>query len=223
MLADVGIALAGEVSPEVLQATQSYRALDMRGDVWRMIAVLALAVASFAFAIAKVAPSFRARNAVERVILAVLITAACFAILTTLGIVLSMVFETRNFFGLHSWKDFFFGVKWAPNFRGDSELSILPLLWGTMYISVIALMVSVPIGLFAAIYLSEYAGPKTRGFAKPLLEILTGIPTVVHGLFALLTIGPLLLRTFRTDGVLGVDWMSGATAVITAGLVMALC
>jgi phosphate transport system permease protein len=86
----------------------------------------------------------------------------------------------------------------------------------------VALLVSVPIGLFAAIYLSEYAGPKTRGVSKPLLEILAGIPTIVYGLFALLTVGPLLLRTFGSGGLLGVDWMTGATAVLTAGLVMGI-
>ena len=152
----------------------------------------------------------------------VLIRAASLAILTTDGIVLSMLFETVNFFGLHNWKDFFFGATWAPNFRGDSELSILPLLWGTLYISVIALLVAVPIGLFAAIYLSEYAGPKTRSFAKPLLEILAGIPTIVYGLFALLTVGPILLRLFGENGTLGVDWMTGATSVLTAGVVMGI-
>lgn len=221
-LNDVGIALGGDIVPEVLQAAQRYRAADMRADFWRMLAVLMLAGAGLAFALSKIAPEFRARNAVERVVLALLMTAASLAILTTLGIVLSMIFETRNFFGLHSWKDFFFGVKWAPNFRGDSDLSILPLLWGTIYISIIALLVSVPIGLFAAIFLSEYAGPKTRGVAKPLLEILAGIPTIVYGLFALLTVGPLLLRTFGGGGYLGVDWMSGATAVLTAGIVMGI-
>lgn len=221
-LNDVGIALGGDIVPEVLQAAQRYRAADMRADFWRMLAVLMLAGAGLAFALSKIDPAFRARNAVERVVLALLMTAASLAILTTLGIVLSMIFETRNFFGLHSWKDFFFGVKWAPNFRGDSDLSILPLLWGTIYISIIALLVSVPIGLFAAIFLSEYAGPKTRGVAKPLLEILAGIPTIVYGLFALLTVGPLLLRTFGGGGYLGVDWMSGATAVLTAGIVMGI-
>lgn len=221
-LGEVGVALGNDVSPEVLIAAQSYRTNAATGDFWRMIVVLGLAVAGFTFGLAKISPEYRARNAVERVVLALLITAASLAILTTIGIVMSMIFETRNFLGLHSWKDFFFGVKWAPNFRGDSELSILPLLWGTIYISVIALLVSVPIGLFAAIYLSEYAGPKTRGIAKPLLEILAGIPTIVYGLFALLTIGPLLLRTFGRDGMLGVEWMSGATAVLTAGLVMGI-
>jgi phosphate transport system permease protein len=124
---------------------------------------------------------------------------------------------------LHRWR-FYFGTSWAPNFRGDSDLSILPLLWGTLYISFIALAVAVPVGLFAAIYLSEYAGSKVRSIAKPLLEILAGIPTIVYGLFALLTVGPTLVRIFGRgeEGLLGVEWMSGATAVLTAGLVMGI-
>ena len=117
--------------------------------------------------------------------MALLVTAASLAILTTVGIVFSMVFESLNFFSQHPWQDFFLGGTWAPNFRGNSELSILPLLWGTLYISFIALLVAVPIGLFAAIYLSEYAGSKMRAIAKPLLEILAGIPTIVYGLFCL--------------------------------------
>lgn len=221
-LAGIGVALGSDVVPEILNAAQTYRTLDALGHFWRMVIVLGLAVLGLGTALSKIAPEFRARNVVEKVVLALLIAAASLAILSTVGIVLSMLFETRNFFGLHSWKDFFLGGKWAPNFRGDSDLSILPLLWGTIYISIIALLVSVPIGLFAAIYLSEYAGPKTRGVAKPLIEILAGIPTIVYGLFALLTVGPLLLRTFGTDGVLGVEWMSGATAVLTAGLVMGI-
>jgi phosphate transport system permease protein len=222
ILSEVGVALGSDVTPQILEAAQTYRATSVEGHFWRMIVVLGLALAGLIFAVFKINPEFRARNVVEQVVLALLIGAASLAILSTVGIVLSMLFETRNFFGLHSWKDFFFGLKWSPNFRGDSDLSILPLLWGTIYISIIALLVSVPIGLFAAIYLSEYAGPKTRGIAKPLIEILAGIPTIVYGLFALLTVGPLLLRTFGTDGVLGVEWMSGATAVLTAGLVMGI-
>ena len=155
-------------------------------------------------------------------ILALLMLAASLAILVTAGIVLSMISETVSFFGLHDWRDFFFGSTWAPNFHGNSELSILPLLWGTLYISIVALLVAVPVGLFAAIYLSEYAGPKTRGFAKPLLEILAGIPTIVYGLFALLTVGPLLVDLFGQNGWVGVDWMAGASSVLTAGLVMGI-
>lgn len=186
--------------------------------------VLALALIGAVVSIITSKGDFRARNSVERAILVLLILAASLAIATTIGIVLSMLFESINFFRLHPWQDFFLGATWAPNFRGDSDLSILPLLWGTIYISVIALTVAVPIGLFSAIYLSEYAGPKLRAIAKPLLEILAGIPTIVYGLFALLTVGPALVRLFGggKDGILGVDWMSGATSVLTAGLVMGI-
>ena len=223
-LGEVGVALGSEVEPFVLAAAQKSRALNGQGRFWMAAVVLLIALAGLAIALRAADPQFRARNIVERGILVLLIFAASLAVLTTFGIVLSMLFETINFFHLHDWKNFFLGPKWAPNFRGDSDLSILPLLWGTLYISIIALLVAVPIGLFSAIYLSEYAGPKLRGIAKPLLEILAGIPTIVYGLFALLTVGPALVRLFGRgeDGILGVDWMSGATSVLTAGLVMGI-
>ncbi|KEJ88537.1 phosphate ABC transporter permease [Sulfitobacter donghicola DSW-25 = KCTC 12864 = JCM 14565] len=228
-LAGVGVALGSEVEPYVLAAAEQARKLDARWDVIRAIAVIALALVGAGIAIRSADPDFRARNIVERGVMALLVTAASLAILTTLGIVLSMLFETINFFSLHPWQDFFLGGSWAPNFRGDSDLSILPLLWGTLYISIIALLVAVPIGLFAAIYLSEYAGPKLRTIAKPLLEILAGIPTIVYGLFALLTVGPFLVDVFGTGGLLSAEGlrdgdalMSGATAVMTAGLVMGI-
>ncbi len=223
-LAELGVALGSDVQEDVLKAAQAYRVSNATGTAWMGYVIGAIALIGFAGSIAVSKASFRARNTVERGVLGLLILAASIAILTTIGIVLSMLFETRNFLGLHSWTDFFFGTTWAPNFRGDSELSILPLLWGTLYISFIALAVAVPIGLFSAIYLSEYAGPKTRAFAKPLLEILAGIPTIVYGLFALLTVGPFLVSIFGggDNGVLGVNWMTGATAVMTAGLVMGI-
>ena len=218
------MALGSDVTPEVLAAAQRYRSMEYTGR-WLMIAVISvLALAGLFIAMRTARADFRARNTVERFLLGLLVLAASLAILTTVGIVLSMLFETLNFFRLHPWQDFFLGTTWAPNFRGDSDLSILPLLWGTLYISIIALLVAVPIGLFAAIYLSEYANNKVRSFAKPLLEILAGIPTIVYGLFALLTVGPFLVNIFgRGDnGLLGVDWMSGATSVLTAGLVMGI-
>ena len=223
-LSNLGVVLGGELSPQVLAAAQSYRSKSARGQMWMAGLTLAIALAGFILAIGMSSPQFRARNAVERGIMCVLVVAASLAILTTVGIVLSMLFEARNFFQLHDWRDFFFGTTWAPNFRGDSALSILPLLWGTLYISVIALAVAVPVGLFAAIYLSEYASARTRAIAKPLIEILAGIPTIVYGLFALLTVGPMLVNIFGRGqgGVLGVEWMSGATAVLTAGLVMGI-
>ena len=223
-LAEVGVALGSDVQAPVLKAAQAYRDMSSSGNMWRMVVVLGLAIGGLVLSVLPTNKDFRARNVVERAVLWLLMLAASLAILTTVGIVLSMLFETMNFFGLHSWRDFFFGSTWAPNFRGDSDLSILPLLWGTLYISVIALAVAVPIGLFSAVYLSEYAGPKTRAFAKPLLEILAGIPTIVYGLFALLTVGPMLVRFFGRgeDGVLGIEWMTGATSVLTAGLVMGI-
>ena len=212
------------MKPYVLKAAQTSRALGGQGRLWMVIVVLVLAAFGAVVALRAAGPAFRARNVVERGVLLLLLAAASLAILTTVGIVLSMLFESINFFRLHDWKDFFLGTTWAPNFRGDSDLSILPLLWGTLYISLVALLVAVPIGLFAAIYLSEYANASVRAIAKPLLEILAGIPTIVYGLFALLTVGPFLVSVFGRGeaGLLGVEWMSGATAVLTAGLVMGI-
>lgn len=223
-LGAVGVALGSDVRPEVLNAAQQYRWLNRVGRKLMTVVVAAVALGGLALAYFRTDKDLRARNVVERGVLALLVLAASLAILTTIGIVLSMLFETTNFFRLHDWTDFFFGSTWAPNFRGDSELSILPLLWGTLYISFIALAVAVPVGLFAAIYLSEYAGSHVRATAKPLLEILAGIPTIVYGLFALLTVGPALVSLFGrgSEGVLGVDWMAGATSVLTAGVVMGI-
>jgi phosphate transport system permease protein len=160
----------------------------------------------------------RARNIVETCVKGLLILSSVIAIATTLGIVLSMLFETGQFFRQYQWTDFFFGTVWQPNFRGGSDLGILPLLWGTLYISLIALAVAVPIGLFAAIYMSEYAGPKFRSFAKPAIEMLAGIPTIVYGLFALITVGPMLRDWFAQPLGLG----TSASSVMTAGLVMGI-
>ena len=184
--------------------------------------VIIVAVLSLFFAMQKVSPEFRARNVVERFILAALMICAALAILTTVGIVVSMVSETAHFLNLHSWKDFFFGLDWSPNFHGDSALSILPLLWGTLYISCVALLVAVPVGLLSAIYLSEYASSYIRGIAKPLLEVLAGIPTIVYGLFALLTFGPFLRDLFGPEGFFAVGWMSDTRSVATAGIVMGI-
>jgi phosphate transport system permease protein len=126
------------------------------------------------------------------------------------------VFETGSFFQQYDWREFFFSTTWSPNFRGNSQLGILPLLWGTLYISLIALFFAVPIGLFSAIYLSEYATARVRAFAKPMIELLAGIPTIVYGLFALMTVGPLLRDWIASPMGLG----DSASSVMTAGVVM---
>lgn len=169
-------------------------------------------------ALIRTRPGFRARVAAESWVMFLLIAAASIAILTTLAIVLSMLFETHNFFSQYDWRNFLFGTTWSPDFRGDSALGILPLLWGTLYISFIALLFAVPIGLFAAIYLSEYAGPKLRAIAKPMIEILAGIPTIVYGLFALITVGPMIRDWLAQPLGLG----SSGSSVLTAGLVMGI-
>jgi phosphate transport system permease protein len=220
ILATVGVALGSDVQPDVLAAAQAWRVRSDIGGWIRTAAVLVVAVAGFFYAIRQAEGAFRARNRVESGILALLIAAASIAILTTVGIVLSLLFNTIEFLRIYPAGEFFFGTTWSPSFGGGSSLGILPLLWGTLYISLIALIVAVPIGLFAAIFLSEYAGKTTRSIAKPLLEVLAGIPTIVYGLFALVTVGPLLVAVFGENGALGLGWMQGGTAVMTAGLVM---
>ena len=219
LLAEVGAPLASTVTAPVLDAAQAYRRMNAQGDLAMAIAVLALSLAGLALALMRTDKDLRARNRVESGVRALLVLAASIAILTTLGIALSLIFSTIEFFRLYPAGEFFFGTTWAPSFGGGSELGVLPLLWGTLYISFIALAVAVPIGLFAAIYLSEYASPHVRGVIKPLLELLAGIPTIVYGLFALVTVGPLLMQVFGRDGL---GWMQAGTAVITAGLVMGI-
>lgn len=221
-LGDVGVALGSDVSAETLRAAQEYRELSATGNMFRTVVVLAVALIGFGFAYLSSHKDLRARNTVEKVIKAILIAAASIAILTTVGIIFSLIFNTVEFFRLYPAADFFFGLTWSPSFGGGSELGIIPLIWATLYISFIALAVAVPVGLFAAIYLSEYASPAVRAVAKPLLEVLAGIPTIVYGLFALLTVGPLLVDVFGNGGLLGLGWMQGGTAVMTAGLVMGI-
>jgi phosphate transport system permease protein len=221
-LGEVGVALGSAVSADVLQGAQLYRTLNATSSTLMAVLVLLIALGGAAYAYSRSHADFRARNTVERGILALLIAAASVAILPTIGILFALLFNTIEFFKLYPAADFFFGTNWAPSFSGRggaSDLGVLPLLWGTFYISFIALLVAVPVGLFSAIYLSEYAGPKVRSVAKPLIEILAGIPTIVYGLFALLTVGPLLVSMFGKDTL---GWMQGGTAVMTAGLVMGI-
>ncbi|MFD1910891.1 phosphate ABC transporter permease subunit PstC [Halodurantibacterium flavum] len=217
-LDEAGVPMAGAARPEVLETARAYRNLAGTGNMLMAVVVLGLAAGGLAFSIRRVGRDFRARNAVERGILALLILASTIAILTTAGIVASLVFETMEFFRMYPWQDFLFGLTWSPQFRGNSQLGMLPLLWGTLYVSFIALLVAVPVGLFAAIYMSEYASRRFRSVAKPLIEILAGIPTIVYGLFALVTVGPLLRDYFARPMGLG----ESSSSVMTAGLVMGI-
>jgi phosphate transport system permease protein len=217
-LAAVGVALGSEVMPPVLQAAQDYREMSRIGALGRSILTVLLSLGGLVYAIRVTQPAFRARNRVEQVVLALLILSSTIAILTTVGIVLSMLSESLRFFTMYPASDFFFNLTWSPNFRGNSELGLLPLLWGTLYISFVSMLVAVPIGLFAAIYLAEYASPRFRAIVKPLIEVIAGIPTVVFGLFALVTVGPFLRDYFAEPTGLG----NSGSSVMTAGIVIGI-
>ncbi len=205
-LGDVGVALGNDVSADVLAAAQRYRNLSAMGKIWMTIIVVGLSVIGFGYGYMRTHQEFRARNAVETAMLVILMLASTIAILTTVGIVLSMLWDTVRFFGMYPWQDFFFSLEWRPSFEGGSELGLIPLL------------VAVPIGLFAAVYMAEYASKRVRSLAKPLIEVLAGIPTIVYGLFALITVGP-LLRDYLAEP-LGVG--SSSSSVMTAGIVMGI-
>ena len=215
-LASVGVALGSEVTPQVLQAAQAYRKQTGTGALWRTIVVLTVAGGAFLWALRLTDGAFRARNRVETVVLGLLMAASTIAILTTIGIVLSMLSETLRFASMYPIADFFFGLTWAPNFQGNSALGLVPLLWGTLYISLMSMIVAVPIGLFTAIYLAEYASSRVRSVVKPLIEVIAGIPTVVFGLFALITVGPMIRDWISVPTGLG----SSGSSVMTAGIVI---
>lgn len=185
---------------------------------------LAAGVASLLFALRRITPDFKARNSFERLVSIVLMLCAGIAVLTTVGIVFSVVFETFRFFQRVPPLEFLTGTHWSPQtaIRADQggssgAFGIVPLLTGTLLISSIAMLVAGPIGLFAAIYMAEYASPRFRAIAKPVLEILAGIPTVVLGFFAALTVAPLIRVAGQS---LGLDVAS--ESALAAGLVMGM-
>ena len=154
----------------------------------------------------------------------VLILASAIAVLTTIGIVLSLLFESIRFFNRVPPAEFLFGLNWSPQtaLRADQvgatgAFGAIPIFAGTFLITIIAMLVAVPIGLFSAIYMAEYASPRFRAIVKPILEILAGIPTVVYGFFAALTIAP-LFRGFGES--VGLDVAS--ESALAAGVVMGL-
>jgi phosphate transport system permease protein len=213
-----GIAFAAEISTPVAQAAVIFRAdLSLGRNLMGLAAVL-LAITGFFTCARRIDPAFRARNVVERFIVGLLVAASSVAVLTTIGIILSLVFESWHFLQSYPARDFFLSLTWNPQFGGGSELGLWPLLWGTLYVSFIALAVAVPIGLMAAIYLSEYAGGAVRSVAKPAIEVLAGIPSIVYGLFALMTVGPFLRDWFAQPLGLG----ESSSSVMTAGLVMGI-
>jgi phosphate transport system permease protein len=189
-------------------------------------AAILIALGGAFLALRKNKAEFRARTGVERWVMVVLFAASLIAILTTLGILLSLLFESLRFFRLYPAQDFFFGLEWSPQMaiRADQAGSSgafgsIPLMWGTFFIgAIIAMIVAVPLGLMSAIYLTQYAPAKVRSWLKPILEILAGVPTVVYGYFAALTVAP-IVRDFGLS--IGVTSASSESA-LAAGSVMGI-
>jgi phosphate transport system permease protein len=199
LLSKRGIAIASAPDAGIIKGAELLNRLRQESNLAQTFVAALLALAGFVFAFFRISPSLRARNRVEHVIVAGLMAASSVAILTTVGIVLSVLFESLDFFKRVPVLEFLTGTVWDPRFAdagasGDSEgqFGLVPLMWGTLYISFVALLVAVPIGLLAAIYMSEYAHPKVRATLKPALEMLAGIPTIVYGFFAVITVGPFL-------------------------------
>lgn len=185
---------------------------------------LIITTAGGAWAWLSMTPQLRARHQVEMVFKAGLLLCASLAVFTTLGIALSVIFESLRFFQAVPITEFLFGLDWSPQTAiradqvgGSGAFGMVPLFTGTLLISLIAMLVAVPTGLMSAIYLAEYAGPRLRNYAKPALEILAGIPTVVYGFFAALTVAPFV----REVGT-GVGLTVSSESALAAGLVMGI-
>ena len=214
--------LAAAFHPEANALVPVFRSATQFYAIIGIAATLVIAFAGGAFAFLRVRPDFRARNRNERVVMWLLLLASLIAILTTVGIVASLLFETIRFFGRVSPIEFIFGTSWSPKsatFSADEgSFGAIPLFWGTILIgAIIAMIVAIPLGLLSAIYLTQYADPRVRAVMKPVLEILAGVPTVVYGYFAALTVAP-AIRDFAVH-YLGIASASSESA-LAAGSVM---
>ena len=219
-----GNIVSGEVTPALRAAADQYAQLEGLARWAQWLLVIAVAIGGMALALRQTKPTMRARNRVESTVMAVMILCSSIAILTTLGIILSVAFESFQFFQKIHPTEFFLGTLWSPQtaMRTDQvaaagAFGAVPLFTGTLLVSFIAMVVAVPIGLMAAIYLSEYAPRGVRALAKPLLEVLAGIPTVVYGFFAALTLAP-VIRTLGESLGLAV----ASESALAAGLVMGI-
>ena len=187
------------------------------GPAWAIPTIIALAIGlTIAFALSRVALNAPSRDQFETIVKWVLIASSAVAILTTVGIFLSVAYESLAFFSVVNPMEFLFGSKWAPTGTPPS-FGFIPLLVGTLLITVIAIAVAAPLGLLSAIYMAEYASSRLRQILKPLLEMLAGIPTVVLGFFAALTVAPLLRNSGETLGL-----SISSESALAAGLVMGM-
>jgi len=216
--------IASETDPVKRDAAMHYQRLQDISTLAKTVVVFVVALLGMLTGWRMISPETRARNKVETVVRWAMIVCASIAILTTVGIVFSVLFESLRFFDSVPPSDFLFGTKWSPqtSIRADQvgssgSFGAIPLFVGTLLISAIALIIAVPLGLMSAIYLSEYASSSVRSFAKPTLEILAGIPTVVYGFFAALTVAPFLRGLGESIGL-----NVASESALAAGLVMGI-
>lgn len=216
----------GDAPAFVLQSATQLRVMENKSQ-WLMSILILLILPIIAGIIwLKIHPKMKARLGVEVIFKNTLLACACIAILTTVGIVFSVLFESLRFFHSVPLTEFLFGLEWSPQsamrtdqVTGESSFGAVPLFAGTLLIASIAMIVAVPTGLMSAIYLSEYAPPKARSIIKPMIEILAGIPTVVYGFIAALTVAPFirdLAIAIGLDNILRVT----SESALAAGLVM---
>ena len=210
------------VEQPVLHAVERYRELRQLSGVSLTLLFLAAGLAGLYMGYRRIGHLFPAREKVELFVRVFLLASSSLAILITISIVLALAFETYRFFQSVPLTEFLFGVKWSPQvaIRADQvgssgAFGAVPLFTGTLLIAFIAMIVAVPVGLFSAIYLAEYARPGVRHVLKPLLEILAGIPTVVYGFFAALTVAPMIVQF---GGRIGLE--ASSESALAAGLVM---
>ena len=215
----------GAFNPLANEFVEPYRQALSQYGVIGIAITLVLAFAGGAFAFLRLRPDFTARTRVERTVMTLLLIASLVAILTTFGILASLVFETARFFAIVSPADFLFGTHWGPDPMATpgpdagEDYGAIPLFWGTIVIgAVIAMIVAIPLGLMSAIYLTQYASPTLRKWMKPLLEILAGVPTVVYGYFAALTVAPAVRDAAIAVGISG----ASSESAMAAGLVMGI-
>lgn len=212
--------LSRTLAPAFAQAQQLYGTIGFA-------AVLLLALVGGGLAFLRIRPDFQARNQVERLAMGGMLAASLIAVLTTFGILVSLVFETFRFFEMISPADFLLGTHWSPDpmaavgaSTGDTY-GALPLFWGTIYIgAIIAMIVAIPLGLMSAIYLTQYASPRLRKWVKPMLEILAGVPTVVYGYFAALTVAPFIRDLGKSIGIASASSESALAAGVVMGIMI---
>lgn len=219
-----GNIVSAQLSPVIQSAADHYHQLQQTSHMALTVVAVCVGILGLAVVHRKIATGMRARNHVERMILWMLVACSTLAVFITIGIVISVVYEAIRFFKSVPITEFLFGLKWSPQMAIRSDqvgssgaFGAIPVFTGTLLISAIAMTVAVPIGLMSAIYMSEYASKTFRAVAKPLLEILAGIPTVVYGFFAALVIAPVIRDVGQR---IGLDVSS--ESALAAGLVMGI-